>query len=339
MTPGAEVSVIIQGPVHGRPEDPPEQQLTRRVIESVRLHYPGSEIILSTWKGSATAHLNADVVLENEDPGAVVFNRTDDWLSKSTNNMNRQLVSTQAGLRCATRRYAIKMRTDTLVLRPLDFEAITGSRPATNWAVLDGRVAVLNLYTRHPLKRPILFFLSDLFHAGLRTDLLRLWDVPLAEEPGFTWTIDPKRRPWLNALPPALYLFRAAPEQYLGEALCRRVDPAVRLRHYSEGRIGWLFLWLSVLATNIRILNLEQAGIQIPERMAKHSLEGDLFQPEDAASLEPWAKDSVPFGVRLRAAIQFQRVRWTYIRAELVRRMPPGIARAAHAIGRKLRRG
>lgn len=314
MTAGHETSVVIQGPVHGATADPPENQLTRRVVASVRQHMPGAEVIVSTWKGSPTSQLGADIVVLSDDPGAVAL-ADDGPLGLLTNNLNRQLVSTQRGLDATTRRYAVKLRSDALLVKPIDLETITKDRPQGPHRVFQGRVAVLNLYTRHPLKRPVLFHLSDLFHAGFKDDLQLLWRLPLVPEPGFTRTIDPDNPPSVNVYPHCQYLFRAAPEQYLGESLCRLLDPSVRLSHFSDARIRWLELWLATLASNFQILTPEEAGVRFPDRLAKDARSWDLFQPEDLGPLSEWSASPAPILTRARTALAFVRLRRAYRKA------------------------
>ena len=91
-----DISVVVQGPIHT------QDNLTKRVLESVRTHLPDAELILSTWKGSNVDGLDCDVLLLNDDPGAI----------NGRNNVNRQIVSTRNGLQKATRTYAVKLRTD-----------------------------------------------------------------------------------------------------------------------------------------------------------------------------------------------------------------------------------
>ena len=38
-----EISVVVQGPITGRPTDPPQQQLTRLCLEGLRRHLPGAD--------------------------------------------------------------------------------------------------------------------------------------------------------------------------------------------------------------------------------------------------------------------------------------------------------
>ncbi len=52
-----DISVVVQGPIFGRPGDDYEKQITLHCLESIKKVLPESEIILSTWKGSEYRHL------------------------------------------------------------------------------------------------------------------------------------------------------------------------------------------------------------------------------------------------------------------------------------------
>ena len=101
----SDFSVIIQGPILGKREEPKEAQLTMQCIESVRRVLPGSEIIISTWDGTDVSHLDYDKVVFSQDPGAITYN--DYELKHVFNNNNRQIVSTKNGLNSATKLYSM----------------------------------------------------------------------------------------------------------------------------------------------------------------------------------------------------------------------------------------
>ena len=103
-----DISVVVQGAV--------DKENTPLCLKSIRKYLPGSEIILSTWKGTNIESLDYDKVMLNSDPGGY----KDRYVHTFTNNTLRQLVSTKNGLRRATRKYIIKMRSD-LILRSNSF--------------------------------------------------------------------------------------------------------------------------------------------------------------------------------------------------------------------------
>jgi hypothetical protein len=276
---------------------------------------PAAEIILSTWKNSAVSGLPYDHLVLNDDPGAITINDTD--RSKTLNNLNRQLVSTRNGLACATRHYAVKLRSDCFLAKPLDFAVLDTHRRHQGWSVLEKPVLTLNICTRHPLRRPVLFHVSDLFHLGLRSDLQYLWSAPLVAEPAFTRSIDPQRRPAVNAYTEGDFLFRCAPEQYLGEFLARGKFPTIFLRHHSDGSTGSLLRWLRLLSNNFILQTPLEAGVSLPQHLAVHKGDWDIFQPADRAWLELWADKNLPIKVQYNAAKQFLSRRLDYRRPSL----------------------
>ncbi len=307
MNSGQDVSVIVQGPVHGLPSDPPERRVTRQALESARAAWPKCELILSTWKGSNTSDLCFDQLIESDDPGGVSLN--DQSLARTSNNLNRQIVSTRAGLIAATRSHAVKLRSDCLLIHPFDFARLFSPSNRSDHAQFQQRIATLTVYTRHPLRRPVLFHLSDLFHAGLLSDLQILWSAPLVAEPAFTRAIVPSHRPTPDAYPESDFRFRCAPEQYLAEQLTRRSFPWLHIRHPSDGSARELFLWLRVLASNFLLLTPAEAGVQLPARMHGHESHWDLFQVTDFAWLEQWSHPNVASTERLRTLARYYAVR------------------------------
>jgi hypothetical protein len=304
MKLGADISVVVQGPLHGRPDESPEKQITRRSLDQLRSFWPDCEIILSTWAGADAGGITYDHLVENPDPGAISLN---DGQQKSVfNNLNRQIVSTRNGLARATRRYALKLRTDCSLSHPIDFSQLDRGRRDPDWCLLEKPVITLHTFTRHPLRRPVLFHLSDLFFAGLTTDLRTLWEIPLVEEPGFTRSIDPAQRPRINAFPEADYLFRCAPEQYVAEQLARKKFPDLNLRHHSDGSVDSLFIWLRLLANNFRVLTLVETGTSLPPHIARHTEWWDLIRSQDQGWFELWTRSRVPIFTRVSAACRFR---------------------------------
>lgn len=101
-----DISVIIQGPIYAENSD---LYSLRRCIGSVRSFLPGAEVILSTW----TSEVNGDLLPYIE---ALIDKlhliRLPEEISSATisNNIHRQFISTSAGLRIASRPYALKIR-------------------------------------------------------------------------------------------------------------------------------------------------------------------------------------------------------------------------------------
>ena len=96
-----DISVVIQGAV--------DFSMIDQVLQSVRSVLPEAEIILSTWEGVDYSPINSelyDKLVLSTDPGGFQLYKQ----NKTLNNVDRQVVSSFAGLNKATNLYAIKMR-------------------------------------------------------------------------------------------------------------------------------------------------------------------------------------------------------------------------------------
>jgi hypothetical protein len=184
MISDKDISVVVQGPIHK------QDNLTKRVLESVRTHLPNAELILSTWKGSDVDGLDCDVLLLNDDPGAI-----------NGYNVNRQIVSTRNGLQKATRTYAVKLRTDTQLTGTGFIDAFDKyPERREDFKVFERKIVIPTIYTRNPFHlNPYLFHPSDIFHFGLKSDMLLLWNIPMATESDVK-NLVPEQYIWLNAL-------------------------------------------------------------------------------------------------------------------------------------------
>ena len=96
------LSIIVQGEV---------TYTLGKLLVRIRKKLRGAEIILSTWKGADVRGLDYDVLVLSDDPGAILMSDK----MQTYNNLNRQLVSTQEGLKKATGKYAMKLRSDMIL--------------------------------------------------------------------------------------------------------------------------------------------------------------------------------------------------------------------------------
>lgn len=167
----SEISIVVQGPVY--------ENITDKVLIRLRELFPDGEIILSTWNGSNVEQLTYDIVIFNEDPGATPL--IADENVKKLNNQVRMLVSSQNGLHSATRKYALRWRSD-LLLKNAAFLAHFDEykERCDEWKILEKRV--LMHYATHPMFRP--FHPTDIACFGLTKDVLNIWDIsrPSMEE-------------------------------------------------------------------------------------------------------------------------------------------------------------
>lgn len=260
-----EFSVVLQGPVLGKPADTDEKQLTRRCIASIRQHLPGAEIIISTWKGEDASHLDFDKIVYNDDPGAITYN--DHELNKVYNNNNRQIVSTLAGLKQATRKYAVKIRGDFYLENAGFIDYLNRYEQYGNQKLLSSRIVTLTYFFRNPEKVPLLYHISDLFQAASTADLLELWDIPLQPEPETTRAFDYTTQFANDPYRYNQYKMRYASEQYIWFAFTRKKGLDLSLKYFCE--VPWNLIGKSVqsIIDNFVILSPQQLGLCLPERL------------------------------------------------------------------------
>ena len=193
------ISIVVQGRL-----DP---NIAALCIRKLRQCFPGAEIIISTWEGSDTSGLDVDVVLFSPDPGAVLA----DEKEKTMNNVNRQLISTWAGLNVATRPYLLKTRTDIL-FENADFLSFFGKYDGIPSSFLEHRLLICNYYTRNPRAMPLCFHPSDWIVFGTAADVRKYYEaIPLMGEDEGAWFRTHKK----DAVVFTNYVCRYTPEQHI----------------------------------------------------------------------------------------------------------------------------
>ena len=248
-----DISVVVQGAIN-----PTE---TKKCISSIRHKLPEAEIILSTWEGSNLEGLEYDKLILNKDPGAIPITK------KIMNNMNRQLLSTQNGLKVAERKYVLKLRSD-LILANTNFLKYFNKFLARtdDYKLFERKILTCTLLTRHKIKHEkgfidIPFHVSDWWFFGLRTDINTLFkDTPLVEEPYFTKYFEQdehknKFNPFLGAR------FQFAPEQYFVYKCFERNFKDIHMEDAADWNENTIEQSKKVIINNFIVLEHKQSGI------------------------------------------------------------------------------
>ncbi|MCI8285824.1 MAG: hypothetical protein HFE90_11335 [Firmicutes bacterium] len=198
-----DISVVVQGAVC---------DYTSTCISSIREYLPGAEIVLSTWEGTNTDGLDYDILVLSEDPGAFDCHNYD---FQKVNNVERQVKSTYEGLKMATKKYAVKIRTD-FSLTSANFLNWHNkyTRKNKECSFFDERLLCCTIYSRNPRYTynrglQLVAHPSDFFFFGLKSDVLRLYNMDLICEEDKIWFARKYPNNYVNDLP------RFVPEQFL----------------------------------------------------------------------------------------------------------------------------
>ena len=252
MIDSSEITVVVQGPVVEDGKEKPYRFSTRAVLKSIRKVMPKSEIILSTWKNSNLSGLEFDVLVQPDDPGCVPESKT--------GNQNRQIVSTQAGLQKASRKYIVKTRTDILFLSNgflHYFEKFNKRNEKLKF--FNQRVVCSTVFAHNPnrfTRKP--FYPSDWFFFGLSEDIKNLWSIPLAPEPITSLYYKTHPRPKEST---DNSIFRYCPEQYIWLSFLRKYIQVPCEHQWDYGPHNQELHELSI-ANNLILLSPREIGIK-----------------------------------------------------------------------------
>ena len=197
-----DISVICQGAVDAR--------FTTDCLRSLRAAFPGSEVILSTWEGTDVSGLDADKAVFSPDPGAYMA----DEVAGTPQNVNRQLVSTQAG-----RPYVLKTRTDISFANAVFLDWF-GKYDDVPSPYFKNRLLICSYHTRNPRVMPLCFHPSDWVVFGRTEDVRRYYkEIPLMSPEEAAWFKERKKASvfftnYINRYVPEQHIFAGFLRQY-----------------------------------------------------------------------------------------------------------------------------
>ncbi len=254
---------------------------TERALVSYRQRAPEAQIILSTY-GHCAEHAQGlqakgllDVLVISEDPGALPS--TVKSPTAGPNNLNRMLVSTQAGLARADRAFVLKIRSDAL---------IDPMRVAHRWAAEGGggRLLFASRYTRHPFGiNGYLFHVSDWITFGRLDRCRHYWAAPLMEHADATVF---ESTPMTDKATATARRFRArmAQEQWICTHYAKSIGYTVpaRIAHRNPLLVRQ---YVEFLAKECIICDRGTIGLELPKHERSFT---SLFQKIDCLSESDW---------------------------------------------------
>jgi hypothetical protein len=230
-----------------------------KITKNIRRLFPGAEIVLATYIGMNTAGLDYDKVALVEDPGFYLYDNTE---NPKENNVNRQIATTVAGLRAATRLYAFKLRSD-FVLTGRGFLDYFNQflKTDTEYRVFEKKILSCVFFSRDPRRdNSFPFHPSDIAFFGLRADLLNLFDIPLM----------PKEEAAYYQFKKIKYV-RYLPEQYLWINCLRKNGKDIKCDHQRDCDDRIAEDTERYLVSNFINLDWVQFDLSVPKRLTLFS--------------------------------------------------------------------
>jgi hypothetical protein len=276
MIDASQIGIVVQGDLRAETMD---------CIAALRASFPGAQIVLSTFDCQTTdaqfagVARGVDEVVISPDPGAspsTIYSAT-----APKNNVNRQIVSTMAGLRRLERPMALKVRSDAV---------ITGRQMVDAWedqVAADGRqdrLVVPSIYTRHPLGiNGYLFHVSDWATFGTTDALIDYWSAALMPGEQAVWFH------WHDHSADATatgrrFRSRYTQEQWICTQYAQRHGYTVPACVY-ESTPELIASYERLLVERFLVLDTEAAGLSVPRHAAAAR---SLFQRIDCVSHADW---------------------------------------------------
>lgn len=268
------LSIVVQGDL---------SDASTEALRAYRARVPAAQLILSTYEHRARnarelqfSGLADDVVL-SPDPGPLP--PTVKSPTAGDNNLNRMLVTTQAGLAAADRSFALKVRSDALV-DPL--------LVMTRWAAEgeDQRLLFASRYTRHPFGiNGYLFHVSDWISFGTTERSRQYWQAPLMDLGSATHF---EHEPMPDEGTATARRFRAllSQEQWVCAHYAKSLGYSVPAR-LAQRDCHLVQQYIRFLANECIVCDRETLGLDLPKHRRSFS---SLFQRVDCLSESDWRR-------------------------------------------------
>jgi len=248
-----DLSFVIQGSISDRMH----LEYTNKLIKSIDFNLPGSKIIVSTFESSWIKEVNCKEIVTSQDPGPQVSNPS----NKIFNNVNRQIVSTNAGLSKIESKFAVKIRNDMLfendsILRILSTLPL---KKPSQFNITEEFVIVCNFSSVNPKKfLKLAHHPCDWIYAGLTKDVKNIWDINLFTDTDANYflfnsevEVSPHRRGDLNRFRPEAFIWKSFLEKHRSITFAHSYDLTKDVMTASN----------QYLANNLSIYSLSHLGL------------------------------------------------------------------------------
>lgn len=235
-----DITFLLQGAV--------DRRLVRESIREIRAWFANSKIVLSTWQGADVDDLDVDELVLSEDPGFFYYSERP---GEKANNVNRQIVSTRAGLERVSTPYCYRLRTDFKIDGD-QFLKFFGAFPKSDpaYTIFSEKLLAMSYFSRNPRSRTRFpYHPSDLAFFGRTDDIRTLFNIPLMTEEEAHWDTGDRR------------YNRYTPEQHIFINALRSLGRPVGCSHYNDLCEEAIIETERYFASNFVFLSFEQFNL------------------------------------------------------------------------------
>jgi hypothetical protein len=300
------ISFCIQGPVAFGLDG---SNQTLNLLASIRRFFPGSPVVFSTWVGQPVEGFEDCKLVVSPDPGSGLRIAGD----SQQNNINRQILSTRAGLAEVQTEYAVKLRSDLLFHKGV-LAVVLARLPETpggNLTFFERYVLVLDRLTFDPRKKanPVLH-VTDHFQAGLTADIKAYWSQPFMSEAEEGWFLkDPSMS--------SGYFPRFRAEQYFWKNLvASHTSFELESSETAENELPWSTV--DTFKNNLIPLKFPSIGLTIQKAAHHWTWKDSWVSSTYAYTYLDWLKDNP--GRYRSIGLPLSSLYWEY-RGEVLRRL------------------
>ena len=174
-----DLSFVVQGNV--AIDKASGENFTRKACESIRRYFPHAEIILSTWEGQDIQDIPHDLACFSSPIETHSIIRPDG--KPYFHTVNHEIITSRRGLERCKRKYAVKLRSDMAFYGDglLQYLQRYKKHSSGNYRFFKERLLVLPCYNYRRTKIAYPYNICDWIYAGLQTDLLDLFSIPLED--------------------------------------------------------------------------------------------------------------------------------------------------------------
>ncbi|CAM2188990.1 putative WavE lipopolysaccharide synthesis [Burkholderia cepacia] len=224
-------------------------------IERTREVLPRAMMVIGSTDPRVLDMVTSAQVVVVPDPGALPAYKR--GRNKPENNVNRQIVSSHAGLAHVRTRYAVKIRTDCSI-RDRGFVELYGRMVRESGSC--ARLLANSIYTLHPDGIEALpFHISDWFFFGETAVLRDYFDIPLMLQRDACWYAEADHDIQANNFA-RQYKSRFAPEQYMAIENARKAGYVVP-KYLSDTRDEVVDSYIRFLVDKFIICDLTKFGL------------------------------------------------------------------------------